>query len=77
MINFVYKSTLARYAQGITIIHLHYTDIKEQMMDLPDLSTQLKISSIMEKIEVIIETNINELNSLLLIKKGLLQQMFI
>ena len=77
LINFVYKSTLARYAQGITIIHLHYTDIKEQVIDLPDLSTQLKISSIMKRIEALIEININELNSLLLMKKGLLQQMFI
>ena len=77
LINFVYKNTFARYAQGITIIHLHYTDIKEQIIDIPDIVVQLKISDIMKKIEAIIENNDNELNSLLLMKKSFLQQMFI
>ena len=77
LINFVYKNTFARYAQGITIIHLHYTDIKEQIIDIPDIVIQLKISDIMKKIEAIIENNDNELKSLLLMKKGFLQQMFI
>ena len=77
LVNFKYKNTLARYAQGITIIHLHYTDIKEQVIDIPNVNTQFNISSVMRKIEMIIEMNSNELNSLLLMKKGFLQKMFI
>lgn len=77
LINFVYKNTLARYSQGITIIHLHYTDIKEQIINIPDIVIQLKISDIMKKIEAIIENNDNKLKSLLLMKKSFLQQMFI
>lgn len=77
LVNFEYKNTLARYAQGITIIHLHYTDIKEQVIDIPNVDTQFNISSVMRKIETIIEMNINELNALLLMKKGFLQKMFI
>ena len=77
LVNFEYKNTLARYAQGITIIHLHYTDIKEQVIDIPNVDTQFNISGVMRKIETIIEMNINELNSLLLMKKGFLQKMFI
>ncbi len=77
LVNFEYKNTLARYAQGITIIHLHYTDIKEQVIDIPNIDTQFNISSVMRKIEAIIEMNISELNLLLLMKKGFLQQMFI
>ena len=77
LVNFEYKNTLARYAQGITIIHLHYTDIKEQVIDIPNVDTQFNISSVMRKIETTIEMNINELNSLLLMKKGFLQKMFI
>ena len=77
LVNFKYKNTLARYAQGITIIHLHYTDIKEQVIDIPNVNTQFNISSVMRKIETIIEMNSNELNSLLLMKKGFLQKMFI
>ena len=77
LINFMYKNTLARYSQGITIIHLHYTDIKEQIINIPDIVIQLKISDIMKKIEAIIENNDNKLKSLLLMKKSFLQQMFI
>lgn len=77
LVNFEYKNTLARYAQGITIIHLYYTDIKEQVIDIPNVDTQFNISGVMRKIETIIEMNINELNSLLLMKKGFLQKMFI
>ena len=77
VVNFEYKNTLARYAQGITIIHLYYTDIKEQVIDIPNVDTQFNISGVMRKIETIIEMNINKLNSLLLMKKSFLQKMFI
>ena len=38
--NYVYKNYLARYAQGSTIIHLHYNDIQNLEIELPDINTQ-------------------------------------
>lgn len=38
--NYVYKNYLARYAQGSTIIHLHYNDIQNLAIELPDINTQ-------------------------------------
>lgn len=56
LINCEYKCKLARYAQGTTIIHLHYEDIKKIQVNVPDIEVQKQIASIMnlevEKIKI-------------------------
>ncbi len=76
-INLRYKRELARLAQGTTIIHIHWNDIKNFKVQLPCLEEQKKIARacvcILEKIDV--EKQIRE--KLLLEKQFLLQNLFI
>lgn len=51
LINYVYKSQLARYAQGSTIIHLHYSDIKNCKLSLPLYADQCHFAKFMRLIE--------------------------
>ena len=77
LFNHIYKKILAKYAQGITIVHLHYTDIKDLFLEVPPINEQQKITFIMNKIEIFIATNERILTQLLALKQGFLQQMFI
>ena len=77
LLNYVYKTKLARYTQGITIIHLHYTDIKDQILDIPDINTQHKVAGIVNIIDMLIDKHTDKLNAQIELKKGFLQQMFI
>jgi type I restriction enzyme S subunit len=71
------KEEIASYAQGITIVHLYYSHIKDMIIDYPNIKEQTKIanflSSIDEKIKLV-NTQIQDTQEY---KKGLLQQMFV
>ena len=43
ILNYVYRHNIAKYAQGSTIIHLHYKAIKNFKLSLPPIEEQEKI----------------------------------
>ena len=51
LINYIYKSKLARYAQGSTIIHLHYSDIKNVTLMIPSIEEQNRLAKLMRIVE--------------------------
>ena len=77
LFNYIYKRLLAKFAQGITIVHLHYSDIKEQFIEVPNVDEQIKIIKIVNNIEKYILKNEKIHENLKSTKQGLLQQMFI
>ena len=77
ILNFVYKKYLAQYAQGSTIIHLHYNDIKKMDIYLPNKDTQDKLATLLKNMQdkVFIE---KKMLSMLKTKKAyFLRNMFI
>ena len=77
LINYVYKSRLARYAQGSTIIHLHYSDIRNCMLLLPPYSDQCYFVKFMKFIEDKRQQDKRILQNLESQKAYLLSQLFI
>ncbi|MBR5153906.1 MAG: restriction endonuclease subunit S [Alphaproteobacteria bacterium] len=77
LINYLCKNSLAKYAQGTTIIHLHYTDIMNHVLTLPQKAIQQKIADFMDELEQTIIKEDKILARLLTTKSALLQQMFI
>jgi type I restriction enzyme, S subunit len=70
------KEEIASYAQGITIVHLYYSHIKDMVIDLPSLAEQTKIATFLSAIDEKIELVTQQIEDTQDYKKGLLQQMF-
>ena len=71
------KEEIASYAQGITIVHLYYSHIKDMIIDFPSIEEQTKIANFLSAIDkkiVLVTTQIEDTQEY---KKGLLQQMFV
>ena len=77
LINYIYKSKLARYAQGSTIIHLHYSDIKKATLFLPIIEEQNYLAYIMRGVEEKIDIEKDMLSQLYRQKAYLLSSLFI
>ena len=77
LINYIYKSKLARYAQGSTIIHLHYSDIKNATLVLPTIEEQNYLAHIMRVVEEKINIEKDMLSKLYSQKAYLLSNLFI
>ena len=77
LINYIYKSKLARYAQGSTIIHLHYSDIKNATLLLPTIEEQNYLAHIMRGVEEKINMEKDMLSKLYSQKAYLLSNLFI
>ncbi len=77
LINCIYKSKLARYAQGSTIIHLHYSDIKNVTLLLPSIEDQNYLAHLMRSIEAKINIEKDMLSELYRQKAYLLSNLFI
>ena len=77
LINCIYKSKLARYAQGSTIIHLHYSDIKNAALLVPTFEEQNYVAHHMRNIEEKINTEKYMLSKLYSQKAYLLSNLFI
>ena len=77
LINYIYKSKLARYAQGSTIIHLHYSDIKNATLLLPTIEEQNYLAHIMRGVEEKINIEKDMLSKLYNQKAYLLSNLFI
>ena len=75
--NYVYKYYLARYAQGSTIIHLHYNDIKNLDIELPDIKAQNELVLLLKNIKDKILTEKKMLSMLGTQKAYLLRNLFI
>ena len=77
LINYIYKSKLARYAQGSTIIHLHHSDIKNAMLLLPAIEEQNYLAHLMKGMEEKIEIEKDMLSKFYRQKAYLLSKLFI
>lgn len=77
LINYIYKSKLAQYAQGSTIIHLHYSDIKNATLLLPTIEEQNYLARLMQSIEEKINVEKDMLSKLYNQKAYLLSNLFI
>ena len=75
--NYLYKNYLARYAQGSTIIHLYYNDIKNLDIELPDINTQNKLVLLLQNMQYKIHTEKKMLSMLEIQKAYLLSNLFI
>ena len=76
-INLIARKKLAIYAKGSTIIHLHYNDIANAQLLLPDLCEQDKIAKCMMAEDAKIKVEEQLLTKLEKQKQYLLRQMFI
>ena len=72
-----YDGKLAKYAQGSTIIHLHYNDIKTATIQVPTLAEQNKCSLLLELFQKKLTAERSLLNMYQVQKNYLLQNMFI
>ena len=77
LINYIYKSKLARYAQGSTIIHLHYSNIKKAILLLPTIEEQNYLAYLMRGVEEKINIEKDMLSQLYRQKAYLLSSLFI
>ena len=77
LLNYVYNRTLSKYAQGSTIIHLHYADIKNTTIQVPCLEEQNKCAELMEALQIKLDVAKQLIDCYQLQKSNLLQRMFI
>ena len=75
--NYIYKNYLARYAQGSTIIHLYYNDIKNLNIELPDINTQNELVLLLQNMQDKILTEKKMLSILETQKAYLFKNLFI
>ena len=77
LFNYVYNKKLSKYAQGSTIIHLYYADIKNANIQIPCLSEQNKCVELLEFMQIKLETTMRLIGCYQKQKDYLLRQMFI
>ena len=65
------RKTIARVAQGHSIVHLYSENLKKINLDIPLLSEQKKIADMLELLDKKIELQAKRIESLKLFKKGL------
>lgn len=71
------KRELAKYGQGVTIIHVYYSHFKDMLIDVPSLAEQQKIAYFLTSIDESIESKQQQIAKAEEWKKGLMQKMFI
>lgn len=74
-LTYIKKIEIAKYAQGITIIHLYSKDFKHLKIKLPLLPEQQKIAKVLSFADDEINLLKNELEELKLQKKALMQKL--
>ena len=77
LINCRYKKALSKYAQGSTIIHLHYEDIRCFPLELVPFQKQKSIGKVMASYLKAVEIEKEKLSLLLKQKEYLLKNLFI
>ena len=71
------KYSLSKQAQGLTIVHLQYNSIKNEMIMLPSLMEQNKMSDMFICLDNLITLHQRKLEKLKNLKKSLLDNMFV
>lgn len=71
------KRELAKYGQGVTIIHVYYSHFKDMLIDVPSLAEQQKIAYFLTSIDESIESKQQQIAKAEEWKKGLMQKMFV
>lgn len=77
ILNYVYRQRIAKYAQGCTIIHLHYKDIKNFKLSLPPIEKQEKIVNTLNSMQEKIDCEKQNLRLLNDLRSFLLSKLFI
>ena len=77
IINAIYRNKLSKYAKGSTIIHLHYGDIKNVQIELPELEMQLYLVGVVKRLRAKLSIETDYLTALNNVKQSLLSAMFI
>ena len=70
------RNTIARIAQGHSIVHLYSENLKQVNLDIPSLREQKKIADTLELLDKKIELQTKRIETLKLFKKGLLKKIF-
>jgi type I restriction enzyme S subunit len=71
------KTELAKYGQGVTIIHIYYNHFKDMVIDVPSFEEQEKIADFLVAVDQTITSKTAEISKVELWKKGLMQKMFV
>lgn len=77
ILNYVYRHRIAKYAQGSTIIHLHYKDIENFKLSLPPLDKQIQIVNALNRMQEKIDFEKQSLRLLTKLRSFLLSKLFI
>ena len=77
ILNHIVNTEIARIAQGKSVVHVQASEISKISISYPDKEAQKKIVTLFEKINNKISCAEKQLFSLLELRKGLLQQLFI
>ena len=75
-VNGVLRRTIAKVAQGDTVVHLYPSQLEQLALALPDAAEQQKIAACLTSLDELIEGARGKLELLKTHKKGLLQQLF-
>ena len=75
--NYIANKRLAKYAKGTTIIHLHYNEIANVAIELPNIEEQAKIVSTILEYSAKLSIEETILEKLFDLKQYLLKQLFI
>ena len=72
-----YRKQISNLGQGFTRVNISKNKLLELLVEVPDMKQQIRIVSINNKINYKINSEINKLNKLNELKKGLMQNMFV
>ena len=71
------RNEIAKFAQGVSIVHLYSKDFKALKMKIPTIDEQKRVVQLFSYVDFKINNLKNNLKNMAQFKKGLLQQMFI
>lgn len=71
------KNSFAKNAQGLTIVHIHYDNIKNERIMIPDYREQVAIVLLFSSLDNLINAEKNFVEKLKVIKKAFLDKMFV
>lgn len=75
VINYAQKFEIAKYAQGVSIVHLYSEHLKKLIIEYPSIEEQLKIINVLNKINKENELLIQKKHAYENIRKGLMQRL--
>lgn len=72
-----HNNTIARYAQGNSVVHLYWSHFRKIKIRIPIFAEQQKIATFLTSIDEIITAKAEEITKVEQWKKGLMQKMFV